>query len=770
MPTGPGDEILDAIEGGVNDSTISKKYGLSPDQIKLFKSLHYGLSNQKMAYNEISDYFPELQTYFQPAQQKKPAPAITSQQAAQLYPKTVDPWVEKQKQSAEVLNKALTENDDVIEKLIKEHRYMVGREQKFNELAAGPRTDMPAAQALALQRQQYLEPEVKPEDMPVAKEEIMQKKAEIDADENQKRDFLKKLAQKKPDKAAEIYSSVYQLDAAERAKTSEDKLKEVQSNLEKLGKGELKYDPTTGTLLEPEGFFESLITGAFERNRQLRRYERYQGDDKDIIEQLEYDRNYSNPDKPIPVPSGTTGELGQMTGMEWVPLLKGLVVGAGATAARAPQAAPYITAMLNAPEYYKRGYTAALEETYGQLRNEGKSPEEALKVAQAQARDEGKYSAVEGAVSSFIGSRMGFKELPKLNISSGFKNAAAKVLSNTAKYAGEQTIEGLVDGLVAGYMQEQKNIAAKEKGIFREEGAGIAENIKGEVTFALAAGAMTKVGQTLVDPKVGKKLLYYLGKQPKETVDAKLGEMVEGGQMTPEEAKEVGEKIAEQRAIDQTVPADIKDVSRQAMAEKIQRRSELEKKLEEVDKALHPPIKEEIKKLEEEILEHSTHIKPVDQAEEAEASEQPDATKVEQPGAEEKTGLEGPSAPGIEIYEKLEDLPHNRWQELRNKLPGNYNINTITEMVNAYKKGIPEVVSRVDAEIKLQEIARQFEVLSEQQNKAIEAKTDKVQKKQQQKFEKIKASMPEHVQQVFDNYNEIESQLKAKQLLTIDCD
>lgn len=636
MPTGPGDEILDAIEKGTADSIISKKYGVNTDQLRLFKSLHYGLSSQKMGYDEINSYFPELNTYFQ---SKKPSPAITPEQAKELYPKPAeDPWTVKGKQSIETLNKVVAENDDVVENTIREHRYMTAKEQKLNEFAAGPRTDMPAAQALALQKQQYLEPEVKPQDIPVTKEEVAQRKAEIDSDENIKRDFIKKVAKKKPEKAAEIFKSVYQLDASERAKASEDKMREVQGNLERLEKGELKYDPATGTLIEPEGFFEGLITGAFQRNEQLRKYERYAGNEKDLLEKLEYDRTYFNPDKPVPVPSGTAGEIGQMAGMEWAPLLKGAGVGAAATLAGNPEAAPFVNAMINAPEYYKRSYWTALEQTYNQLRNEGKSEPEALKIAQAQAEDEGRLGAIEGAVSSAIGSRMGLKSLPKLNITNGFKNAAAKTLASTAKYAGEQTIDGVVDGMVAGYLQEQKNIAAGEKGIFRTEGEGIEENIKGEVTFALATGAMTKAGSVLVDPKVYKKLLYHLARQPKETFDAKLGEQVEGGQMTPEDAKEVAEKVEAQREIDKKVPDDIKDVSRQAMTEKIKERDELEQKKKEVDKALHPPLQERIDKLNDDILKHSTHKKPEQEDEEevwANAQRDPDtAMQLRQLGYE----------------------------------------------------------------------------------------------------------------------------------------
>lgn len=633
MPTGPGDEILDAIESGVPDDQLIKKYKVSGEQLNSFKSLYYGLTNRKIGYDEIGSYYPELNNYF-----KAPVP---------IAPKTQVP-APKNKGSIDYINKALITNDDVVEKMIREGRYRQDAERRLNEFAQSPRSDMPAAAALALERLRVDEPEVKPQDMPVSPEEILETRKAIQSNEQQARHFLTQVMKKKPEQAKDIQKSMYELDASARAEQSPDVFEKVKANLEKLDKGELKYDPKTGRLIQEEGFFDALISGVKERSRQLDRYEKFQGDDQKIIEMLEADRAAYDPDMPTPVPTGA-GEIGQMTGMEWMSLLKGGAV--GATVGRvAPEVAPLITAAITSPEYYKRGYSTALDQTYNQLRNEGKSPEEALKIAQQQAKDEGELGAAEGAVSSVIGAKMGLKPLPKYNITSGFKNAAARVLKSTAHYAADQTIDGLADGLVAGYLQEEKNKAAAEKGIFREAGADIKENIIGEITFSLALGAVTKVGSKIVDPKTYNKLLYWLGKQPPETVDAKIGEMVADGQITPEDAQEAKDQIIAQKKIDQAIPGDVKDVSRQAMADKIKRRQELEKKMESVDEALHPPLKEEIKKLNEEILEHSTHLKSEDDsAEEAEAQEQPgevvESIDETIPGAA-TTGLEGQSAPG----------------------------------------------------------------------------------------------------------------------------
>jgi hypothetical protein len=683
MPQGPGDEILDEIEKGTADDAIIKKYKVNGEQLRAFKSLHYGLSNQKMGYNEIEDYFPELNTYFKGAAQPAPAqpgierPDFTKPvkqkalkestarptQAVTQLAETERPvqtmemkFADKAKMASEVANKTLGENDDVVEKLIREGRYAQEQQKKLNEFAAGPRTDMPAAQALAMQRQMSLEPETKVQDIPVSKEEVAQSKAEIQSDEQQARHFLKQVAIKKPEKAKDIQSSLYMLDAAERLKQNPEAGNKVHENLGKLENGELEYDPTTGKLIRREGFFDSLVTGVKSRTEQINDYDSFQQPKEKVIEMMEKRLQNYDPDEPVPMPTGS-GEIGQMTGMEWKSLLAGGAV--GATVGRiAPQAAPFVTAALTAPEYYKRGYSSAFDQTYRQLRAEGKQPDEAYDIAIKQANTEAKLSAAEGAVSTVIGSRIGMKPLPKFNVTGGFKNAAAQILKKTTHYAGEVGIEGLADGLVAGYLQEQKNIAAKENNVFRTEGNEILENVKGEVTFALAMGAVTKAGSALVDPKLYNKLLYHLARQPKETVESKVGEMVMDGQIKEEDAQEALLKIEEQRKIDEKIPDNIKDVSRQAMADKIKRRQELEKELETKDEALHPPIKEEIKKLNEEILEHSKHVKPEDQVEEAEASEQQDETvaspEEQIPGAENNIGLEGKPVPGINEQQQMD--------------------------------------------------------------------------------------------------------------------
>lgn len=683
MPTGPGDEILDAIEAGTADNVVMKKYGVDADQLKAFKSLHYGLSNQKMAYDEIEDYYPEITKYFklgpylpkqkaaQPVMEKpdftkpvkekavsestaQPAKVKLTQQLAES--KTTGTLQEKFNkkivESDQKLHDELRGNDDVVEHMIRDQRYKQAEQQGYNDLAAAPRTDMPAANMLAGMRGRVLEPETKPQDLPVAPEELQQLKSEIEANEPQARQFVNQVVVRKPEKAKELQSSLYMLDANKRMEANPEIGLKVNDNLQQLESGELKYNAQTGQLIKELGFWPSLVSGIKERTRQLENYKMLDLPKDQVIKIMEDRRSKYDPDDPIEAPKGA-GEIGQMTGMEWAALLKGTITGIATHAAGAEGAAPYISAAINAPEYYKRGYSSAFDETYNQLRSEGKAPEEAYEMALQQASTEGKLSAAEGAISSFVGGRIGMKELPKFNITGSFKNAVKDVITKTGHFAAETGVEGLADGIVAGYLQDKKNDAAREHGIFRSADHEILENIKGEITFAFAAGAMTQAGKKLTDPNIYKKIVYWMGRQPQETVDAKLGDMVMHGEISDEDAKEVQEQLKEQRQVDKTVPDDIKDVSRMAMLDKIKERDELDEKKKSRDKALQPEIQEQIDKLNHEILEHSKHKIETDLSREEKIAKR-DAYE------EEKKNSDKAAQPFIQEWiDKLNDEIHN---------------------------------------------------------------------------------------------------------------
>lgn len=670
MPTGPGDDILDAIEAGTADKDILTKYKINDDQLKAFKTLHYGLSNQEMRYSEIGDYFPDLNSYFKggtvpspkkettdviekpdftkPVHEKRasestaaPVPQTKYNQAAAESNKPLlslqQKFNKKADEGLQSVNKALHTNDDVIKTVIRDFKVRQSANEGYDKFAAAPRTDMPAEAQLANARSNMLPQEPRPEDQPITDEEINQSKEAIQSDPDKARQFINQVSVHKPSQAPELQSSMYMLDAAERLNKDPNIAIKVNDNLDKLQKGELKYNAVTGQITKELGPIDALVSGVREQARQMANYELFQGPKKDVIDLLEKRMQAYDPDKPVEMPEGF-GNITQMLGMEWKTLLKGMAIGAVSNAAGGEAAAPYISAAVNAPEYYKRGYSTAFEDSYSDARKMGKNPDEAYAIAQDQAKTEGKLGALEGGVSAFFGGRIGLKELPKFNITGGFKNAVTGLLKHSAHFAAETSIEGLADGLTAGYLQELKDNAAMDKGMFRDTEKNIRDNITGELTFSLAFGAMTKLGKGLVDPETYKKIRYYLGKQDQEAIQSSLGNAVMTGQISKEDADNITQELKEQKEVDDKIPEDIKDVSRMAMHNKIVERQALQEKLETTDEALHPEIKEQIKKLNEEILEHSKHKKESNESE-TKAETQADAeTNVKaQPEATQET-------------------------------------------------------------------------------------------------------------------------------------
>lgn len=569
-------------------------------------------------------------------------------------------------ESKKILQKELMENDDVIENLIRSNRGEQEQQEIAEKYLGSNRTDATGT-ALSQYAQSLMPDKIRAAEAPVSPDEIAIKKQELLSDPQAQRGLLQKVAEQKPDKAGDIKASVYILDANERGRNEK-----MLANYDRLKKGEYDYNAAVGgQVKKPEGFFDSILTGFGARTQQMQDYDFINDNDKQtVIDQMELERDSQDPDDPVPVSRGVN-ELAQMLGMEGIAMAKG--GGAAAVTSMIPGgevAAPFVSAAVTAPEYYKRGYSSAFKEVYNQLRNEKKTPEEAYETAIAQAKDEGKLSAAEGAISSAIGGRIGLKPLPKFNMTSGLKSALVNVLKQTAHVGGEAALEGTIDGLAAGYLQEKKNQAAAEKGIHREQGAGILENVKGELLFSLGMAGVTKAGRTALDPTTYKTLLHQIAKQPDEIVDAKLGEMIQEGQIAPDDAAQTKADIIEQRTVDSKIPEEVPEAKRMKIQEKMQERDELQKKADQVDEAFKPGLKEEIKKINEEI---TTLAEPeVEAPEEIEkpkkeavpSKKETGKTREKEPatGAEKKSALKE-AAPVEEKAEPVEETPAEKESE-----------------------------------------------------------------------------------------------------------
>lgn len=104
MPQGPGDDILDALEAGTADDAVMSKYKIDANKLKAFKSLYYGLTEDDMRYEDIGEYYPELNDYFKPSKPLAPE-ARPQEPVASSQPPTGDPF--KLIKERERLNKKL---------------------------------------------------------------------------------------------------------------------------------------------------------------------------------------------------------------------------------------------------------------------------------------------------------------------------------------------------------------------------------------------------------------------------------------------------------------------------------------------------------------------------------------------------------------------------------------------------------------------------------------------------------------------------------------
>lgn len=634
---GGGDDPLQKLYDVVHDKGLytktfdefKSKYNNPQEQDKLF-----GIVAQQGLYTKGKDEF--LKKYFLPTVPKFQLPTKPlSEQARKESTGTTagvatiqdvqnlkkiethaDKFSKSVKASKDTLQKELQSNEDVVEKTIREGRYLQAKEQALTEYAQAPRSDMPQAASM-IDANRLMPPETKAQDLPVTVEDIELKKQGIQANEAEARQHLANTAKYKPEKKAALEKAAYLADKATEIEQggNPERIAKIYNNAEKIGEGkDYTYDIAAGgPVRRREGFFDSVITGIGERKKQLSGYSDVKNmTDAEAADYFDKKAASVDPDEPVPMATGA-GEVGQMFGTEWASLLKGGV--ASAVVGRvSPQAAPFVSAALNAPEYYKRGYYSTFEQAYHQLKNEGKPKEEAIKIAREQAETEGKLDAAEGAVSSIVGARIGLKPLPKFNITGGLRKAVTNVLSKTAHYGGEAALEGTVDGLVAGYLQDRKNMAATERGIFRSEGEGIVENVKGELIFSLAMAGVTKVGSAAVDPKTYKTLLYQLTKEPEAAVDARLQEWVQEGRITEEDAKETKSAIQHEKQIQSQIPDNVTEEAREKIRDKIEDRNELQSKTEQLDEAFKPELKEKEKAINEEIVELSKDtVKPTEE-------------------------------------------------------------------------------------------------------------------------------------------------------------
>lgn len=403
-----------------------------------------------------------------------------------------------------------------------------------------------------------------------------------------------------PEQANLLKGDIYRLDR----QNDPQKEKKVSQNIDKINKGELDYDVVNGRLIKPIGFFEGIVEGFKEKNKSFGDYDIYSNaNEADIIKHLNK-RISQDPDEPTVVSKEgfahllPSGEGGMMIGGQ---PLKPLAGGALAGYFGGPHAGAAAMGLISAPEIYKLGYANALPQNYAAIKR--KNPEISDADAYHQASElsdkQANIDAATGMAMGLLGGEFAFKPT---GLSTGLlQKSVGSALKQVGEEGAKKAFEGLGVGAIGATGQLVKNLMAKKEGLLSDESAGIADQLKGGVAMTLGMTLAAK-SANLLKPSTYNKLFQGLSKLPPEAVSKELDNLQNIGHITPEEAQRVQAAIDEHKKLDAQIPDNIPESDRLKVQSKIKERNDLEAKLETVHKAYHPEIKEQIKKLDEEIV------------------------------------------------------------------------------------------------------------------------------------------------------------------------
>lgn len=498
-----------------------------------------------------------------------------------------DDYTIKTNQASQRVKEHLLDIDNSVRNLIYDHKKELSGRIKSQELGLNPKEAGPINP-----QAQKLESQLR-EEIPVAPEEVDAFKAGMNENPVMLRQGLsqkvKDLTKVDPGKANTLKSDVYRLDR----QANPEKEQKVSENIDKINKGEYDYDIANGRLIKPLGFFGSVVNAFKEKGKAFDDYDVYQsGDEKKIMDRIKQRLN-DDPDKAVPMPTGADGEIGAMLGGQPLkPVAAAIIAGVatGGTAAAAAGAA------VSAPEMYKLTFGSALPHNYAALKaqNPDLPDSEVLQKAIDLTHDQANIDALSGAAMGAIGAKAALKPATSALLQSAVKSSLRQIGETVA-------IEGLGGGAIGATGQLVKNMMAQKAGIQMDESEGMAQQLVGGAFMTLGMAIAGKAG-TILKPSTYTKLLHGLSKFPEETISSELTRAQEVGALTPEEAQRVQTDIAEQKKVDASIRGDVPESDRVQVQEKIKQRDAKRKESETVHDAYHPQIKEEIKKLDEDIV------------------------------------------------------------------------------------------------------------------------------------------------------------------------
>lgn len=408
--------------------------------------------------------------------------------------------------------------------------------------------DMGAANT-ALQKAQHLLPAAA---IKVGDDEVKDYKQAMLQDPALAREALYQQAKLHPDKAAKIAADVYLVDSKDR--TQGTNTQQILENAKGIEKGDLTYPIWHGgQVTKPLGLVGSMAHGFQQREDQFKDYNFIADNSpEDVIKEMENRRNTPrNADEPIPVPTGLGGGFGGMVGSEGITMAKGAIPSlmAAGTGGTAEVVAPWVGAALTSPDFYKRGYANSFNKNYNDLRDEGKTPQDAYKTASDRASFDAKADVALGAVMTAIGGKLGMNA-SEAKFSPGFMGAVKGV----AKQMGESAPEAGALGIAGGSIQALKNLNSG-----KEISKDVAEAVLTPIALHYGIGLIAG-GSKLLHPDLYKSAVDNISKQPEDLVNKTLGEQVESKLITPQQANDAHLIIEDKRAQQEVLLNKAKDI------------------------------------------------------------------------------------------------------------------------------------------------------------------------------------------------------------------
>jgi hypothetical protein len=275
-------------------------------------------------------------------------------------------------------------------------------------------------------------------------------------------------------------------------------------------------------------------------------------------------------------------------------------IGAGIAAAPASPIASVVAATgVAMGDGYRQGFTGAFKEAYYQAIEEGKTPDQAIDIAQQVAQTGGIGGVAEGAMGA----------LPITRVASIPFKSGSKLLKKGIEFALDATI----DAGTAGGAQLATNVEAQKQGLKRELTSGVAENVAGELLFTAGTQASQPVINYISKSTIGK--LYTKGvdkadkkdavtiaaTQPIEVSQAAAQEAVKQGAITEQEAAEITQDVINRKKALNAMPSNMTLDEQNDMAEIIEQRQKLESEMEKVSDAVKPIVQMQIDQLDKSI-------------------------------------------------------------------------------------------------------------------------------------------------------------------------